>query len=115
MAFGTPPRPLSRRGFLTVGACGFGLTLGDFFRMKARADQKTYEALEAKADSIIHIFLPGGRAQQESFDPKPYAPIEYRGELGTIQTKLEGELFCQTLPQTAQVADKITVIRSMTH
>src|SRR6185437_15520075 len=88
----------SRRGFLTVGAAGFGLTLGDFFRMRAFGEQKNYAAITAKADSVIHIFLPGGIAHQESFDPKPYAPIEYRGELATIATKIEGEPFCQTLP-----------------
>ncbi len=105
----------SRRGFLTVGACGFGLTLADFFRMKARAEQKFYAPIEAQADSIIHIFLPGGLAHQESFDPKPYAPVEYRGDMKAIPTKLSGEVFCETLPKTAQIADKITVIRSMTH
>ncbi|MEO6808702.1 MAG: DUF1501 domain-containing protein [Isosphaeraceae bacterium] len=109
-------RPLwNRRGFLTVGACGFGLTLGDFFRLQAQAEQKDYKPIPAQADSVIHIFLPGGIAHQESFDPKPYAPVEYRGSMGTIQTKLDGEVFCETLPKTAQVADKITVIRSMTH
>jgi hypothetical protein len=109
-------RPLfNRRGFLTVGACGFGLTLGDFFRMQARADQKDYAAIKARADSVIHIFLPGGIAHQETFDPKPYAPIEYRGELNSIDTKLSGEKFCETLPKTAQISDKLCVIRSMTH
>ncbi len=83
--------------------------------MKARADLKTYAPIAAKADSIIHIFLPGGIAHQETFDPKPFAPVEYRGELSHIPTKIEGEFFSQTLPKTAQIADKITVIRSMTH
>ncbi len=107
----------SRRGFLAVGALtGMGLSLADFFRLRqARADQKNYDFIEAKAKSVIHIFLPGGIAHQETFDPKPYAPIEYRGELGSIATKIPGEVFSETLPQTAQVADKITVIRSMTH
>ncbi len=115
MAGGKQWLPINRRGFLTVGTMGFGLSLGDFFRMRARADQKNFGPIEAKADSVIHIYLPGGMAHQESFDPKPYAPLEYRGELKPIQTKLDGEPFCETLPQTAQVADKITVIRSMTH
>jgi hypothetical protein len=115
MVHDAPWRPVSRRGFLTVGAMGFGLTLGDFFRLKARADLKNYKPIEAKADSIIHIFLPGGIAHQETFDPKPFAPIEYRGELRSIATKIDGEQFSETLPQTAQIADKITVIRSMTH
>jgi len=108
-------RLFSRRGFLTVGAAGFGLTLGDFLRLRARADLKNYATLTPKADSIIHIFLPGGIAHQETFDPKPFAPVEYRGELAPIATRIEGESFSQTLPKTAQVADKLTVIRSMTH
>jgi hypothetical protein len=53
-------------------------------------------------------------AHQESFDPKPYAPIEYRGEMGTVKTNT-GEVLCETLPKLATVADKIAVIRSMTH
>jgi Protein of unknown function (DUF1501) len=107
---------LSRRNLLTVGALGgLGLTLADFFQMRAaQAELKKYDFLEAKAQSVIHIYLPGGMAHQESFDPKPYAPIEYRGDMGTVKTKT-GELFCESMPKIAQVADKITVIRSMTH
>ena len=107
---------MNRRGFLTVGTIGLGgLTLADVLRLQARADQKSYAAIAAKADSVIHIFLPGGIAHQETFDPKPFAPIEYRGDMGSIPTKIEGERFSETLPQTAQIADKLTVIRSMTH
>ncbi len=107
---------MTRRGFLTVGGMGLGgLTLADMFRIQARADLKNYAPITAQADSIIHIFLPGGIAHQETFDPKPFAPIEYRGDMGSIPTKIEGERFSQTLPQTAQLADKLTVIRSMTH
>src|SRR5437588_5971897 len=104
-----------RRGFLTVGAMGFGLTLADYFRLRARADLKSYAPIPAKADSVIHIFLPGGIAHQETFDPKPFAPVEYRGELGTVKTKIDGEVFSETLPKTAKIADKLTVVRSMTH
>src|SRR6478735_8117012 len=109
--------PPTRRGFLAVGALtGLGLTLGDVLKLeRARGEQKNYDFIEAKAKSVIHIFLPGGIAHQETFDPKPYAPIEYRGELGSIPTKIPGEVFCDTLPQTAQIADKLTVIRSMSH
>jgi hypothetical protein len=107
---------LSRRNLLTVGAIGgLGLNLANFFAMReARADKKHYEFLEAKAQSIIHIFLPGGMAHQESFDPKPYSPIEYRGECSTVKTNT-GEVFCETLPKLAGIADKLCVIRSMTH
>jgi hypothetical protein len=100
---------------LTVGAMGFGLNLADFFRLRARGDLKSYAAIAAKADSVIHIFLPGGIAHQETFDPKPFAPVEYRGELASIATKIEGEKFSETLPKTAQVADKLTIVRGMTH
>jgi uncharacterized protein (DUF1501 family) len=106
----------TRRDFLYVGVVGgLGLTLDEYFRRQARAAQKHYESKEGPAKSVIHIFLPGGMAHQESFDPKPYAPIEYRGEMASIPTKLDGVHFNECLKQTAQIADKITVIRSMTH
>jgi hypothetical protein len=107
---------LSRRSMLTIGAIGgLGLNLADFLAMRqARADAKQYDFIEAKAQSVIHIFLPGGMAHQESFDPKPYAPIEYRGECSTVKTNT-GEVFCDTLPNLAKIADKVAVVRSMTH
>ena len=107
---------LTRRGFLAAGAFGgLGISLAELLMMQeAQADQKSYDFIEAKAKSVIHIFLPGGMAQQESFDPKPFSPLEYRGEFRTIKTNT-GEEFCETLPQLAQRADKLTVIRSMTH
>ena len=109
-------RSLSRRGFLHVGTCtALGLTLGDFFRMKARADLKHYDSVEGKAKSVIHIFLPGGMAHQESFDPKPLAPPEYRGPLGAINSNVEGIQFGELWKNTAQVADKLVVVRGMTH
>ena len=106
----------SRRGFLTVGAVGgLGLSLGDLLRLRQlRADQKNYDFVEAKADSVIHIFLPGGMAHQESFDPKPYSPLEFRGEMGVVKTNT-GDIFSATVPKLASIADKMTVIRSMTH
>src|SRR5262245_15188744 len=111
-------KKVSRRNFLTVGAlAGVGsLTLPDLLRLReARGEQKNYEHFKGTANSVIHIYLPGGMAHQESFDPKPYAPIEYRGEMGQVETKIPGEKFGDTLPKTAACADKLTVIRSMTH
>ncbi len=106
---------LSRRNVLTVGAIG-GLTLCNFFRLQSlRADQKNYVSKEGPAKSVIYIFLPGGMAHQESFDPKPYSPLEYRGASGSIETKLPGVRFNEMLRQTAQVADKLVICRSMTH
>jgi len=107
---------LSRRNFLTVGAVGgLGLSLAAFLQLRqAQAQQKHYDFIAAKADSVIHIFLPGGIAHQESFDPKPYSPIEYRGEMGTIKTNT-GEVVSETIPQLAKIADRYAIIRSMTH
>jgi hypothetical protein len=110
-----PGNQLSRRGFLTVGAIGgLGLTLSDLLSVQARAEKKHYDFMEAKADSVIHIFLPGGMAQQESFDPKPFSPIEYRGEMKSIKTNT-GEVISETLPRLAKMADKYAIIRSLTH
>lgn len=109
-------RRLSRRGFLQVGVlAGTGLTLPQLLASRALAAKKEYEHFQGTADSIIHIFLPGGMAHQESFDPKPYAPIEYRGEMGRVQTNVTGVEFGDTLQKTATIADRLCVIRSMTH
>ena len=64
---------LGRREFLHVGSLtGLGLSLGGFFRMRAaRADAKAFAHFEGTAKSVIHIWLPGCWAQQETFDPKP--------------------------------------------
>ncbi|MCB9853654.1 MAG: DUF1501 domain-containing protein [Phycisphaerales bacterium] len=107
---------LSRRDFLYVGlAGGLGLSLPDYLQRMAQADQKLPTHKPPVADSIINIFLPGGMAAQESFDPKPLAPIEYRGPLGAVGTVLPGVAFSECLPKTAQIADRLCVIRSMNH
>ena len=108
--------PLRRRSFLAVGFAGFGLDLVDFLAIRqAQAAENLYETPPVVAESVIHINLPGGISGQESFDPKPFAPIEYRGELKAIPTKIAGESFSELLPKTAAVADKLTVVRSLTH
>jgi hypothetical protein len=94
---------------------GLGLTLGDYFRMQAAyAEEAPAPAPAPAAESVIFIFLAGGMSHLDSFDPKPYAPIEYRGEFGTVQTNT-GEVFGSLVPNLAKSADKISVIRSMTH
>ena len=96
-------RPRSRREFLYVGLVGgIGMTLGQYFGLSsAKAGDLTAEDLapakEGPAKSVIHIFMPGGMAAQESWDPKPYAPVEYRGSMGTVKTKISGEVFSETL------------------
>lgn len=107
----TGPVEFTRREFLQVGfIAGLGLSLGDFLLMQAaQADSGS-----AKADSVIFIFMAGGMSHMETFDPKPNAPLEIRGDLGAVKTNT-GEEFGGLFAQMAQVADKMTVIRSLTH
>jgi len=101
-----------RRNFLQIGSVGgLSLTLGKYNVLKANNKVDN----NAKAQSVIYIYMPGGFAAQETFDPKPLAPTEYRGSLSAINTKIPGVQFSEYLPQTANIADKIAVIRSVTH
>lgn len=111
------PRGNSRRDFMHVGFCGgIGLSLAQYLKMQsARADLKHYDSVEGTAKSVIFIYLPGGMAHQESFDPKPYAPVEYRGPMKHIQTKVGGTFINEAWKKTAQITDKIAICRSMTH
>ena len=70
------PHHFSRREFMHVGLIGgLGLSLPEFLRIKAHGAQKFYESKEGVAKSVIHIYLPGGMAHQESWDPKPHQPF----------------------------------------
>jgi hypothetical protein len=91
------------------------MALPQFFGSRADAAMKQFPRHIPVAGSAIHIFLPGGLAHQESFDPKPFAPAEYRGPFGAIDTKIPGVQFGEFMKETAKIADKITVIRSMSH
>ncbi|MBM3954029.1 MAG: DUF1501 domain-containing protein [Planctomycetes bacterium] len=108
---------IDRRSILQVGCLGgLGLSLGNFFRLQAaRADAKAFSHFEGTARSVIQIWLPGGWAQQETFDPKPLAPVEYRGDMKAIDTALAGVQFNELLSKTGAIADRLTVVRSMTH
>jgi hypothetical protein len=105
-----------RREFLYVGLLGtFGLNLGNLLRLQAAPNDTKLSGKRAAAQSVINIYLPGGMAAQESFDPKLNAPIEFRGPLDVVKTKLPGVYFSEHLGKTAAIADKLTVVRSMTH
>ncbi|HMP78581.1 MAG TPA: DUF1501 domain-containing protein [Pirellulaceae bacterium] len=104
---------LSRRNMLAVGALG-GLSLSTFFRVQG-AETNPGRSGFGKAKSVIFVFLPGGMAHQESFDPKPFAPLEFRGPLGSIETSIPGLRFCELFPRLAGLANKLVVCRSMTH
>lgn len=105
--------PIVRRSFLEVGSLALGgLGLSDLLRSRARAN----EGGEQVADtSVILIWLQGGPSHMETYDLKPDAPIEYRGECAPISTVVPGMDICEYLPQHARVADKFTLIRSISH
>jgi hypothetical protein len=91
--------------------------MGQLFKLQAASAQAGANgaAPKAAAQSVIQIYLPGGMAAQETFDPKLLAPIEYRGPFSPLKTRVDGVHFSEVMAQTAKVADKITVVRSMTH
>ncbi|MBT6156917.1 MAG: DUF1501 domain-containing protein [Planctomycetaceae bacterium] len=100
---------VSRRNFLKVGAAGVGgLTLADLLRAEAAA------GTGSSNKALINIHLAGGPSHQDTFDLKPDAPSEYRGEFNPISTNAPGLDICEHFPMLAQSADKFSVIRSLT-
>ncbi len=100
---------VSRRDFLKIGGLAMGgLTLADLLRAESLA------GAAATGKSIINIFLSGGPTHMDTFDLKPDAPKEYRGEFTPIATKMPGVGICELFSELATVADKFTAIRSIT-
>ncbi len=104
---------VSRRTAVQAGALGLlGLGMNHLTALQGAGANTNREA---KAKSVIYIFLSGGLAQQDSFDPKPDAPLEIRGEFGTIATRTPGLHICEHLPELAKRSEKWAVVRSLTH
>lgn len=104
---------VSRRTFLRIGALGLGgLTLADLLRCRAAA---AATGAEVRNTSVILLWMGGGPSHFETFDPKPDAPAEYRGPLGSIPTRLPGIRFGELLPRLAQLADRLAIVRSVAH
>lgn len=104
---------ISRRGFLKTGVLGLGgLTLADVLKARALGDSVNPPKDER---SVILIWLDGGPPQHETYDPKPDAPVEYRGPIGSMPTKFPGTRISELLPKHARLMDKISLIRSMHH
>ena len=108
-------RTISRRDSLRVGSLALGgLCLGDVLRMEsANAAQKWYDSKVGSAKSVIQIVCQGGIAAQESWNPKPEAPLEYRGPFGVVKTTLPGVVFSEKMVECAKIADKMTIVRSV--
>ena len=106
---------LPRREVLRVGglsACGLSLPLLLNPKPGVSADERTASA-RGRAKSCIVLFLMGGPPQQSTWDPKPDAPDNVRGEIAPIATKLPGVQFGELMPRLAQHADKLAVLRAM--
>ncbi len=102
----------SRRGFLTAGLLGMGglgLSLSDILRNEARGD------VNHTNRSVIILWMRGGPAHQDMWDPKPEAPVEYRGEFGVQSTSVPGIQLSDMLPKCAAIMDKWSIIRSLHH
>src|SRR5205085_1866318 len=104
---------LRRRDFLQIGALG-GIVLGLPTLLRAAA-QPSATGTFGRAKRCILLFLHGGPPQHDTWDPKPNAPVEIRGELKPIQTAVPGVWFSELFPKVAAVANKLTVVRSVTH
>src|SRR3954468_13520284 len=109
---------VTRRDLLhvgTLGMLGLGLS-GGTIAGRASADSSPAKLKGfGQAKSCILLFLYGSPSQIETFDPKPDAPVEVRGEFGCIPSSVPGLNVCERLPRLSQVMDKVTLIRSVTH
>jgi hypothetical protein len=103
---------IDRRSFLRIGGLGLaGLSLPQLLRAEAKAGS----ARRGSAKSVILLFQFGGPSHLDTFDPKPDAPAEVRGEFGTIGTPVPGIRVTEHLPRLAGLADKFALVRSVHH
>jgi Protein of unknown function (DUF1501) len=103
---------LSRRAFLQIGGSAvLGLSSADL--LKQQASGSFPGGLPGKAKSVVLLWLWGGPSQLDTFDPKPNAPLEYRGPFGTIPTRIPGVRFCELFPRIAAATGDISVMRSL--
>lgn len=103
----------SRRSFLRIGGLALGgLTLPQILR--AQASQPAAAAGGTRREGgVIMVLLPGGPTHLDTFDPKPDAPVEIRGEFRPIATNVPGIQLCEHFPRLARRTDKLALIRSL--
>lgn len=102
--------PLSRRSFMQLGMVGLGgLGLSDFLRLRAAANS------ESSDQAVILVWLPGGMSHIDTYDMKPAAPAEYRGEFRPVRTVVSGLDVCELLPEHTKVANRFSIVRSVSH
>lgn len=105
-------RPITRRRTLSIGAAAFGLTLPRL--LAAESLKKTTDG-QARAKSVVILYLSGGPSQLDMWDMKPNASEEIRGTFQPISTTVPGIQICEHMPNMAKLAHKYTIVRSMTH
>lgn len=105
---------LPRRSFIGLGLGGVVSALTGFSQGAYASDTTSKLKSGAKAKRVLVIFEQGGVSQMDTWDPKPDAPAEHRTPFKMIKTKADGMYFSELLTKTAQVADKLTVVRCMT-
>ncbi|MDA0833069.1 MAG: DUF1501 domain-containing protein [Planctomycetota bacterium] len=105
--------PLDRRAFLRLGG-GLSLSLGALPAARAESNVANLPGF-GSAKSVIIVFASGGQSQFETWDPKPEAPELIRGEFSSIQSAVPDIRLSEHLPKMAQLADKYTIVRSMSH
>lgn len=103
------PRP-DRRNFLRFGGVTLAGAACELFGRRAAVASAPPKG--ATADSVLFLWLPGGVTHHESFDPKPDAPREVRGEIGAIDTNVSGVRFAEVMPLMAKQMHRIALIRS---
>jgi len=105
---------MERRSFLKAGVLGMaGLSLAELLKFEALAADSGKSP--SREHSVIILWMRGGPSQHETWDPKPDAPIEYRGEFGAIPTRVPGIQICELLPMSARLMDKWSILRSLHH
>jgi hypothetical protein len=111
MAIHTTCDGVRRRDFVRAGALGTScVTLANWLRWSQAAETRG-----ARAKAAIFVNLAGGPSHLDTFDPKPDAPDEYRGEFGTIPTSVPGIHVSEHLPKLAACLDRYTILRGVTH
>src|SRR5947207_5477 len=108
-----PSGQVTRRQWLHLSTlAGLGLATG---RAAPAAESTANIPGFGRAKSVILVFTNGGQSQIDMWDPKPSAPLDVRGAFQPIATAIPGIQFCEHMPRIARVADRFTVVRSMSH
>jgi len=106
---------ITRRAWLCAGSLAGLASATSLGRLIAGEQSPKRAAGFGRARSVILVFASGGQSQIDMWDPKPNAPLDVRGAFAPISTALPGVQFCEHMPRIARIADRLTLVRSMSH